>query len=231
MKAQAIEGSRGISPAAGAVVLWCLLASGLVGSLLLLEPLGGRGLEFWNPAGAFRALADLTVFYCVFLLPVVPRREKRSLAAVLESLAIVLYTSVLGLLMLNYLVGQDAKTMLEIVLFLVLVGAGSALWAETLGERRGAYYSAAALASFAVPLIRFFTDELFRVEARWLDAVSPFTAWRAAVEGGSLALGAWIVFLLIFVSGGIALLIRRRSLGRIAGDALSTPSPPARGPG
>jgi hypothetical protein len=210
MKATPIKASRAASPAAGAVVLWCVLASGLVASLLMLEPPAGRGLEFWNPAGAFRLLADLTVFYCVFILPVLPRREKRSLSAVLESLGIVLYTAVLGLIMVNYLVGQDAAAMLRIVLFLVLVSASAALWAETLGERRGVYYSAAALAAFGAPLVRFFMDELLRVEARWLDVVSPFTAWRAIAAPDRLSTGAWAVCLAVFVSGGIAFLIRRR---------------------
>ena len=210
MKTKTVEASRATSPAAGAVILWCVLAAALVASLLLLEPPEGRGLEFWNPAGAFTLLADLAVFYCVFILPVFPRREKRSPGAVLESLGVVLFTTSLGLVMLNDLVGQGIGAMTEILLFILLVAAGVTLWAETLGLRLGVYYSSAALAAFGAPLLRFFMDELLRVDARWLDVVSPFTAWPHAAAAGNLSMASWTVCAVVFVSGGLAFLIHRR---------------------
>jgi len=210
MKTQSLEAPGREGASAGAVLLWCLLAAGIVAPLLLLEPPEGRGLEFWNPDGALRLLVDLLLFTCIFLVGAFRTPRARPAAAWLLSTGVILYTGVLGVVMINYLVGLGAWPLVRLVSFVVLVAGGVGVWTFALSERRGVYYSVASIAALGVPVVGFFCDELFRIEARWLDVVSPFTAWRVVAAQGGGAWRAWVLFGAVLVSGAAATLIRRR---------------------
>lgn len=191
------------------MLLWCVLAAGLVAVLLLLEPPPGRGLGFWTPAGTLRLLADLILFYTIFLIPVFRRAPTRPPAVSLQSTAVVLYTGALGLVMLNYL-ADTPGVLLRLVPFVLVASTGAVIWSLVLERRRGVYYPVAAFTALGLPVIAFFCEELFRIEARWLDVLSPFTAWRAVLDGQGPAWAAWLVFDLVLVSGAIAFFVRRR---------------------
>ena len=210
MKDQTPQALKRPSPSAGAVLLWCLLAGGVVAGLLLLERPEGRGVEFFSPAGTLRLLADLVLFYTIFLIPLFHRPQGRSPLVAIQSAAIVLYTAILGLIMLNYLVGLDGL-LSRLVPFVVVVSAGALFWALALEDRRGVYYPVAAFAALGLPAIAFFCDELFRIEANWLDVISPFTAWRVVLDEQGAWWAAWVVFDVLLVSGAIAFLIHRRT--------------------
>lgn len=210
MNTRNAEAQRPHAPSAGAVLLWCVLAAALVAALLLLEAPGGRGLEFWNPTGALRLLTDLILFHCIFLLPVLARRKVTSVPGRLQPGAVVLFTGIVGLVMLNSLVGLGAAEVVQLALFVVMVSAGAAFWALVLEGRPALYGSVAAMVAVAPPMVAFFVDELFRIEARWLAAVSPFAAWRVLLEADGTAAGAWVVFGVVFASGLAALLVQVR---------------------
>jgi len=59
MKTQPIQVHEKPLPVAGVVLVWCVLAGGLVAGLLLVEPPEGGGLQYRNPTGALRLLTDL----------------------------------------------------------------------------------------------------------------------------------------------------------------------------
>lgn len=199
---------------AGAALLWCVLAGALVATLLIVEPPEGRGLEFWTPAGALRLLADLIVFHCFFLLPVFDRRRARSMTSSLHAAGVVLFTGIVGLVLLNYLVGLKPAVLVALSAFVVLVAAGAVSWAKALEARRGVYYSVAAAAALGLPFVGFFCDEIFRIKADWLDYISPFTAWRLVMNPQGSAAAAWIVFGVVLVTGGVACFVHVRRRDR-----------------
>jgi hypothetical protein len=210
MNARTPEAERPHVPSAGAVLLWCINAGGLVALLLLVEPPEGRGLEFWDPSGTLRLLSDLLLFYCIFVVPALGRRGGPGAGAMLRAAAVVLFTGTLGLVALNYLVGIAPQTVAHLVVFLVVVAAGAMLWAAALEDRPGVYYSVAGAASFGVPVVAFFLSELFRIEAHGLDVLSPFSAWRVLVDAQGAAWGAWAVFGVLLVSGAVAAFVHVR---------------------
>ncbi|HUW57421.1 MAG TPA: hypothetical protein VMZ92_12360 [Planctomycetota bacterium] len=209
MKTQPPEALKTPSASAGAVLLWCVLAAGAVALLLLVDPPPARGLEFWTPVGTLRILADLILFYVLFLVPVFHRPGRRSPLVSFQSAGVVLYTGALGLVMLNYLSGVPG-VLSRLVPFLLVVSGGALIWSFVLERRRGVYYPVAVLTALGLPVIGFFCKELFRIEANWLNVLSPFTAWRTVLDGHGPSWAAWVVFDLVLVSGAMALFLRRR---------------------
>ena len=143
------------------------------------------------------------------MIPLFHRPGKRSPLVAIGSAAIVLYTGILGLVMLNYLAGLDG-VLSRLVPFVLVVSAGALFWALALENRRGIYYPVAAFAGLGLPGIRFFCDELFRIEADWLDVLSPFTASRLMLEGQGPLSAVWVVFDVVLVSGAVAFLVHVR---------------------
>jgi len=142
-------------------------------------------------------------------VPAFRRGQTGSVADALEPTTVVLYTGALGLVMLDHLVGLPG-TLWHLIAFVVLVVAGACLWSLVLAGRRALYYSAAAILALGLPMIGFFCDELFRIEAGWLDVLSPFTAWRGVLVRGGASWGAWTVFGVTLVSGVVAACVSRR---------------------
>ena len=209
MNAEPLEAQKGRGPSAGAVLLWCALAGMLVGVFLLVDPPQKRGFEWWSPIGTLRLLADLMLFYSIFLLPAFPRATRNRLGGRLLVAGIVTLTGVLGLLTLNDLVGVRTGLICRFVALVVLVSGGSVLWGFVLANRPAIYYPVAALAGFGLPTVRFFCDELFRIEARWLDVFCPFMAWRVILDDGAGAWACWVVFGVVFVSGAATALLTK----------------------
>ena len=199
------------SPAAGAVVLWCVLAGAVVSATLLIEPAETRGVEFLSPQGALRLLADLVVLYVLFIVPLFAWGKEKPLRASLEAAGIVCFTAAVGLVMIDKLVGYGAARMATLIGFVALSAAGAVVWAEACREKPAVYYGVAAIAGFGAPLMQFLAAEVLRIDASWLEWFSPFTGWRAIVDAGSWA--PWAVFAAILLVGAAGLAFKFRRAG------------------
>jgi len=198
---------RTSAASAGAVLLWCVLAGAAVSGALLIEPSDNRGLEFLSPAGALRLLVDLAIFHVVFLVPLFAWRKEHPFRAADAAAAVVLFTASVGIVMIDTLVGLGAGTLATLIGFVVLAGAGAVVWAEALGDRPSVYFGFASIVALGVPLVAFFADELFRIQATWLAWFSPFTGWRAVVDRGDWV--PWVVFGADLALGAVCLAVRR----------------------
>ena len=196
------------SPAAGAVVLWCVMAGAVVSGALLLEPPDKSGLGFLSPAGALRLLADLAIFHVLFLVPIFAWRRENPLRASVEAAGVVVFTAAAGLVMIDRLTGLGAGPLAMLIGFIVLAGAGATIWAEALRDRPAVYYGFAGVFALGVPLVAFFAGELFRIKAAWPAWLSPFTAWRAVLDRGDGV--PWLVFGADLAVGVVWLLVARR---------------------
>ncbi len=196
------------NPAAGAVVLWCILAGGAVAATLIVQPEDRRGVEFLSCVGAQRLLADLAILYVAFIVPLFAWRKDSPLRAGIEASATVLFTAAVGLVLVDNLVGLGAGHLAGLIGFVVLASAAAVAWAEALRAKPAAYYGAAAMLAFGAPLVRFFADETLHVRPGWLGWLSPLTAWRAIVDSGSW--GPWIVFGALFAAGAVCLAMKSR---------------------
>ena len=194
---------------AGAVFPWCVTAGLLVAALLLYHPPDKRGIAFWDVDGALRLLADLMLFYSLFILPLFLTR-RRSFGEKAEPAAVVLFTGAVGLVMLNCVADLGTATLSGIIGFIVLVSVGGLVWARVLEERPAIYYPVAVLAGFGLPTAGLFCEELFAMRAVWLEVLSPFTAWRLLVAKSAASWGAWVVLGLVLVSGCVLAVRRKR---------------------
>ena len=202
------------SQSVGAVLLWCVLAGVLVTALLCVDAPGSLGGKFWNPPGVMRLLADLLIFYCMFIVPLFRLPSTSVLKAMVVRNGVVLFSGVAGLAMLSFLTDAGCVSLLRVAGFVVLVVAASTVWVTAMAERIAFYYGVAAFTAFGVPIARFFFEELFRNRAVWPSYVSPFTAWRVLVEGAEFAYIPWIVFGCVLTGGFAAMLVHRRRVAR-----------------
>jgi hypothetical protein len=198
----------GSSPAAGTVVLWCVMAGAVVSGALLLEPPDRSGLGYLSPAGALRLLADLAIFYVLFLVPIFAWRRENPLRASVEAAGVVVLTAAAGLVMIDRLTGLGAPSLATLIGFIVLACAGATIWAEALKGRPAVYYGFAAVFALGIPLVAFFAGELFRIKTAWPAWLSPFTAWRAILDRGDWV--PWLFFGGDLAVGVVWLLVSRR---------------------
>ena len=195
---------------AGTALLWCVLAGVLVTGLLCVEPPGALKAEFWNPTGALRLLADLVIFYCIFIIPLFRLPERRVLKTIAGRAGIVLFSGTAGLVMLSFLTDASTDSLVRLVGFSMLTAAAAAVWVTVLRKHLALYYAAAFFTAVGVPTVLFFLHELFRSGVSWPQFVSPFTAWRMIADGAESAFVSWIVFGTLFVCGIVGLLAARR---------------------
>lgn len=192
------------------VLLWCVLAGTSTALLLLVPAFGRSAREYGGTAGPLRLLTDLLLFSCLFILPIWRRGRGEATS---HSLVVVVFTGIVGVLTFSHLAGTPTEDVVRLVGFITLISLAADLCASALCGHRGVYYAVAAMMCFGAPLVRFFCQELFGIRARWVNVLSPFAAYRIALQPEDGALWpAWVVFgVLAGLGGVVAMLSARRA--------------------
>jgi hypothetical protein len=161
-----------------------------------------------QPGTILAALVDLLLFFVIILLPLFHRRQGPALAEAFEPLAVVLITGGCALALVHKLV-LDAGSLSLLLVFVPAVAVAAWLWSLVLVRGTAVYYSTVMVVGLGVPIVRFFLEELFLIEAGWLNVLSPVTAWPLVVTQADGAVAAWLLFGALLVSGVAALTIAR----------------------
>jgi hypothetical protein len=159
---------------------------------LLLPGLFTSSTEYGRDDGALRLLVDLLLFTCLFILPISRRGRAEATS---HALVVVVFTGIVSILALSRMAGTPMERLVSLIGLITLISLAGDLWASALSGTRGVYYVSAGMLCFGVPLVRFFCQELFGMSARWVNMLSPFFAWRSALQQrGAELWPAWVIY-------------------------------------